>query len=131
MKIKVLLINEQGAKFTEVENTNEAINELLAWDDAWNVPTIEVRGNRYLVVCSDTGKMRHEKVSCLSYGNLLEPSEALREPFIVGSVIITKFDGTDDFEALNDDDVETLSSRLYEHKKTYLKDYFKTILVID
>lgn len=131
MNIRVLLINEQGADFVNVENTNQAINKLLNWDDAWNVPTIRVRGHNYLVVCSDMGKIRHEKVSCLSYDNLIEPKEALQEPFIVGSVIITKFDGTDDFEALNEQDIEILKSRLYAHGKSYLKDYFPTILILD
>lgn len=131
MEIKVLLINENGADFVNVENTNEAIEHLLKWDDAWNVPTIQVRRHNYLVVCSDRGKLRHERVACLSYNNLIEPKKALQEPFIVGSVIITKFDGIDDFEALNDEDIEILKSRLYTHGKDYLKDYLPTILVLD
>lgn len=131
MEIKVLLINEEGADFVNVENNNEAITKLLQWDDAWNVPTIRVRGHDYLCVCADLGKIRHERVACLSYDNLIEPKEALREPFIVGSVIITKFDGTDDFEALNDNDIEILKSRLFTHGKDYLKDYLPTILVLD
>lgn len=131
MDIKVLLINENGADFVNVENTNEAINKLLNWDDAWNVPSIQVRGHNFLCVCADLGKIRHERVACLSYNNLIEPKEALQEPFIVGSVIITKFDGIDDFEALNDEDIEILKSRLFTHGKNYLKDYFPTILVLD
>lgn len=131
MEIRVLLINEQGANFVNVENTNKAINQLLNWEDCWDVPTINIRGHQYLIVCSDTGKMKHWPVSCLSYDNLIEPKEALREPFIVGSVIITKFDGKDDFKSLNDKDVEILESRLYTHGKAYLKDYFPTILILD
>lgn len=131
MKMLSLLINEQGAQFIEVENTNEGINEALGWDDAWNTPTIRVRGHEYILICSDLGKIKHEKVSALSYNNLIEPKETLKEPFMVGAILISKFDGTDDLEALNDNDVEILKSRLYTHKKTYLKDYYKTILVID
>lgn len=131
MEIKVCLINNQGASFVNVENNNEAFNKLLGWDDFWDCATILVRGQKFIVVCADTGKMRHEPVSCLSYNNLIEPKEALQEPFIVGACIITKFDGTDDFEALNDKDIETLKSRLYTHGKSYLKDYFPTILVLD
>lgn len=131
MIIKVLLINSDGAKFIDIENTNKALNEALQWNDAWNVPTIKVRGNDYLVICSDTGKLRREPVSCLSYIDLIEPKQALREPFIVGNVIITKFDGIDDFTSLNDKDIEVLTERLYEHKKPYLKSYLPTILVLD
>lgn len=131
MEIKVCLINNHGADFVNVENNNEAFNKLLGWDDFWDCATILVRGQKFIVVCADTGKMRHEPVSCLSYNNLIEPKEALQEPFIVGSCIITKFDGKDDFEALNDKDIETLKSRLYTHGKNYLKDYFPTILVLD
>ena len=127
----VLLINETGASYIDIDNTNEAFNRALNWDDAWNTPTLSIRGHKYICVCADTGKIRHERVSALSYANLVEPKETLREPFIVGSCIITKFDGTDDFEALNDEDIELLDSRLFSHGKTYLKDYFKTILILD
>lgn len=130
-KIQVLLINEHGADFIEVENTNTAINEVLKWDDAWNTPTIQVRGQRYIIICSDTGKIRHEKVSALGYTNLISPSETLKEPFVVGNIIITKFDGIDDFETLNDKDVEILKSRLYTHGKKYLKDFMPVVLVLD
>ena len=127
----VLLINETGASYIDIDNTNEAFNSALNWDDAWNTPTLSIRGHKYVCVCADTGKIRHEQVSALSYANLIAPKETLREPFIVGACIITKFDGTDDFEALTDDDIELLDSRLYSHGKTYLKEYFKTILILD
>lgn len=127
----VLLIDKNGASYIDIENTNSAINKALNWDDAWNTPTIRVRGRQFICICSDTGKLRHEPVSALSYANLIEPKETLREPFIVGAIIITKFDGTDDFEPLNEDDIEILDSRLYSHGKTYLKEFYKTILVLD
>ena len=127
----VLLINETGASYIDIDNTNEAFNNALNWDDAWNTPTLSIRGHKYVCVCADTGKIRHERVSALSYANLIAPKETLQEPFIVGACIITKFDGTDDFEALTDDDIELLDSRLYSHGKTYLKEYFKTILILD
>lgn len=126
-----LLINKNGASYIDIDNTCEAINKALGWDDAWNTPTISVRGHKYICICSDTGKIKHEPVSALSYNNLIEPKQALQEPFIVGAIIISKFDGIDDYEALNDKDIEILNSRLYSHGKTYLKDYFKTILILD
>lgn len=129
--MKFLLINENGAEFIEIENTNKAINEVLGWNDAWNVPTIKVRGLDFLCICSDLGKIKHQPISCISYDNLIEPKQEVREPFIVGAVLITKFNGIDDFKTLNDNDIEILKSRLYEHQKPYLKDYYKTILVID
>ncbi len=127
----VLLINDNGATFTDIENTNKDFERVLNWDDAWNTPTIFVRKHRFIAVCSDTGKLRHERVSALSYDNLINPGETLRETFLVGTIIITKFDGTDDFESLNDEDIEILNSRLFTHGKTYLKDFYKTILVLD
>lgn len=129
--MRFLLINENGAKYIDIENTNEAIDNALGWDDAWNTPTIKVRGHSYIAICSDKGKLRHEPVSALSYSNLIAPKQALREPFMVGAIIITKFDGIDDFEGLNDEDIETLDSRLYSHGKPHLKDYLKTLLIID
>lgn len=129
--MRVLLINENGATYIDIENTNEAIDKALGWDDAWNTPTISVRGHHYIAICSDRGKLRHEPVSAIAYSNLIAPKQALREPFMVGAIIITKFDGIDDFEGLNDEDIETLDSRLYSHGKPYLKDYLKTLLIID
>lgn len=131
MKIRVFLINKDGASIIDIENDYRAFNEALKWDDAWNTPTIRVRGHDYICVCSDTGKLRHEPVSALSYANLIAPKQALREPFIVGSIIITKFDGTDDFMSLSDKDIELIESRIYTHGKHYLKEYFDTLLVLD
>lgn len=127
----VLIINENGASYTEIENTNTAFNKALGWDDAWNTPTILVRNHKYICVCSDTGKLRHERVSAIAYRNLIEPKDTLQEPFIVGTCIITKFDGTDDFEPLTDEDIEILDSRLYSHGKVNLKEFFKTLLILD
>lgn len=130
--IKVLFINENGASFVEVENTNKGFNDLLAWDDAWNTPTIKVWGDSYICVCSDTGKIRHEPISCLSLDNLLDATDQIREPFIVGNVIITKFDGTDDFESLTEHDIEKLRTRLYKIPQPFrVKDFFKTLLILD
>lgn len=131
MKIKILSIKQDGYQFKEIENDYEAFNNELEWDDAWNTPTIQVKGVRYIVVCSDLGKVRHEKVSVLGYDNVIAPKEALQEPFMVGNVIITKFDGIDDFESLNDSDIAILESRLYQHHYIYDSEFFKTILVID
>lgn len=132
MKIKVLFIDENGASFVEVENSCDGFNSLLKWDDCWNTPTIRVWGDPYVCVCSDRGKIRHEPVSCISLDNLLDQTEELREPFIVGNVIITKFDGTDDFESLTDHDIEKLRTRLYKIPTPLkVKDFFKTLLILD
>jgi len=127
--IEVLLINETGAKFVHVEDDNKAINKLLGWDDAWNVPTISVMNRKYLCVCSDTGKIRHEKVSALSLKNIFSPKETLQETFIVGSIIITKFDGIDDFESLNDEDKNVLLSSIMRPSTNSM--YFPDVLVLD
>lgn len=132
MKIKVLLINESGANFIDIENDYKEINRALNWEDAWNTPTIQVRGNKYICICSDTGKLRHERVACLSYDNISAPKSTLREPFIVGSVIITKFDGIEDYEALNEQDMALLKSRfLYNNNSLLLHQYFPTLLILD
>lgn len=128
--MRVLLINENGASYIDIENDYKAFNKALGWDDAWNTPTIRVKGHQFVCVCSDTGKLRHEQVSALSYTNLIEPKETLREPFIVGAIIITKFDGTDDFEALNDQDVALLNSRLWTPIGIVDK-FYKTMLILD
>lgn len=125
------LINQDGAKTIDIPNDYKEINKALNWDDAWNTPTIRLRGHDYIVICSDTGKLRHEPVSAISYINWLIPTKEIREPFIAGSIIITKFDGTDDFEALNDKDIEIIESRLFTHGIESLKNYFKTILILD
>lgn len=128
--MRVLLINENGASYIDIENDYKAFNKALDWDDAWNTPTIRVKGHQFVCVCSDTGKLRHEQVSALSYTNLIEPKETLREPFIVGAIIITKFDGTDDFEALNDQDVALLNSRLWT-PISIVEEFYKTMLILD
>lgn len=128
--MRVLLINENGASYIDIENDYKAFNKALDWDDAWNTPTIRVKGHQFVCVCSDTGKLRHEQVSALSYANLIEPKETLREPFIVGAIIITKFDGTDDFKALNDQDVALLNSRLWT-PISIVEEFYKTMLILD
>ncbi len=128
--MRVLLINENGASYIDIENDYKAFNKALGWDDAWNTPTIRVRGHQFICVCSDTGKLKHEQVSALSYANLIEPKETLREPFIVGAIIITKFDGTDDFEALNDQDIALLNSRLWT-PIGIVDEFYKTMLILD
>lgn len=128
--IKVLLLTKHGASFVDLEDTCEAFNEALEWDDAWNTPTIRIDDVPYIVVCSDLGKVRHEPISCLSLANLYDnDSETIKEPFIVDNVIVTKFDGTDDFESLNDLDIERLRNRLLN--VTGHKDMFNIILIID
>ena len=128
--IKVLLLTKGGASFVDLENTNEGFNKALGWDDAWNTPTIRIDDVPYVIVCSDLGKVRHEPISCLGLVNLFEKGETIKEPFIVDSVIVTKFDGVDDFESLNDLDIERLKNRLME-VTTGHPDIFKTILIID
>lgn len=130
MKIRVILIDEEGANVLDIDNTCEAFNEALGWDDAWNTPTIELSGHKFIVVCSDLGKVRHEKVSCLSLVNFLAPKETLQEPFIVGNVIITKFDGIDDFTSLNEKDIDLIFDSLYYSNKNN-SELMPQVLILD
>lgn len=130
MTIRVLLVNENGASFIEIDNTNDAINKALGWDDAWNTPTMSINGERYIIICSDTGKLRKEPVSAISMDNLIHPKSTLREPFVVGAIIVTKFDGIDDLASLNDHDVELLTERLFKHEN-HSTMFYQTLLVID
>lgn len=128
--MRFLLINENNADFIDIPNTNESIEKALGWDDAWNTPTINIGGVPFIAICSDTGKVRHEPVSAISFVNLIAPKETLQETFLVGPIIISKFDGTDDFESLNDQDVDLLRQHLWHHN---MKDrnFYKTMLIID
>lgn len=130
--MKVLFIDMNGASFVEVENTLEELNKLLGWDDAWNTPTIKVWNNDYVCICADMGKIRHEPISAITMQNFFEEGDEIREPFIVGNIIITKFDGTDDFESLTEHDIELLRTRLYKiPSKLPTKDFFRTLLILD
>jgi hypothetical protein len=129
MTIKVCLINENGASFIDIENDYKAFEKALAWDDFWNCPSIDIAGQRFIAVVSDTGKIRKQPVSAITMLDLVKPKETLREPFLVGTIIITKFDGTDDFASLSPQDVELIESRLFTHSK--IDNYFDTILVLD
>jgi len=131
MKIDVLRLNYEGAKVITIENTNEGFNNALEWDDAWNTPTIRVNGKEYILICSDTGKMRHERISCVSKINLTNPQDTMQEPFMVGNIIITKFDGVDDFISLTEDDIINLMTRLYKHHNIYNTELMPSVLVID
>lgn len=128
--IKVLLINDKGANFIDIENDNKSFDNALQWDDCWNTPAIYVNGQHYICVCSDRGKLRHEKITCLSLINLLQPQKTIREPFIVGNCIITKFNGTDDFTTLNKADIENLKKRLIDVGKDK-NDFMTSILILD
>ena len=128
--IKVLLINDKGANFIDIENDNKAFDKALQWNDCWNTPTISVNDTHYICVCNDRGKIRHEKISCLCISNLFEPKSTIQDPFIVGNVIITKFNGTDDFTDLNEADIKNLKERLID-VGTDKKDLLPTILILD
>ena len=132
MKIRVFIIDKNGASVEDVENTNVAIDERLGWDDAWNTPTIRVGTNDYICICADTGKLRHEPISAMVVDNLFEQGEFIKEPFIVGAIMITKFDGTDDFESLTDNDIDNLKEHLY-HIPSHLpvREFYRTILILD
>lgn len=128
--IRVLLLDREGANVLDIENSVEGFNNALQWDDAWNTPTIVVNGRKFIAVCSDTGKIRHEPVACIGRNNLIEPKEALQEPFIVGATIITKFDGIDDFEDLTSKDIDLLIDNLIDNSAR-LKDYMPKVLILD
>lgn len=130
MMIKCILINENGASVIDIENDYRAFNKALNWDDAWNTPSVKINGEQFIIVCSDTGKLRHEPISAISLDNLIAPKSTIVEPFIVGSIIITKYDGTDDFASLSEHDIDTIMERLYKHNKNY-PDWFNTLLVLD
>lgn len=128
--MRFYLVNENGGQAIDIENNNKEINKALGWSDAWNTPTIKISGEDYIAICSDLGKVRHEKVSALGINNLLSPKKELREPFLVGAIIITKFDGIDDFEGLNDEDIENIESSLIEVGKDSI-DFYERILILD
>ena len=128
--MRFYLINKDGAKVIDIENNNKEINKALGWSDAWNTPTIKVCGERYIAICSDLGKIRHEPVSALSSKNLFLRFKTLREPFLVGPIIITKFDGIDDFESLNDEDIEYLESSTI-NVGIEGADFYKEVLILD
>lgn len=128
--IKVFLINERGAREIVINNDYRAFNKVLGWSDAWNTPTIKIKGKSFICVCSDTGKLRGEKISCLGYNNLFSDSEFYQEPFIVGNCIITKFDGVDDFESLTEEDIKLLSSYLLD-TKNQVSNAMPKILILD
>lgn len=128
--MRFYLINENGGQVIDIENDYKEINKALGWDDAWNTPTIKINGDNYIAICSDKGKIRHEKVSALGINNLLSPKKELREPFLVGAILITKFDGIDDYEGLNDEDIENIESSLIEVGKEG-RDFYEYILILD
>ena len=128
--VRVLLIDENGAEVIDIENTNTGFNNALGWADAWNTPTISVKGKKFIAVCSDRGKLRHEPVACLGRNNFIDPKDRLQEPFIVGSTIITKFDGIDNFEDLTSKDIDLLIDNLIDNSKR-LKGFFNKVLILD
>ncbi len=131
--IRILLINQNGAEFKEINNTTKGINDALGWYDFWNTPVISIGGEQYICICSDNGKRDNEPISCIGINNLVSPSpdNYIKEPFICGTVIITKYDGIDDYETLNDRDVELLKEHLYKHNKPNTKDFFPELLILD
>lgn len=131
MKIKVLLINSKGYQFREIENHYEQFNKLVSWNDAWNTPSVVIDGHNYTIICSDLGKVRHDRVSCITMSNIKYPSETLREPFMVGDIVVTKFDGNEDFESLNNEDIERLSKRIFTTKNKAISQFYNSILIID
>lgn len=130
-KIRVMVIKLNGVSVVEVENTNKAINDLVSWDDAWNTPMVWCGGRPYIAICSDCGKMRGERISAVKGTQILNLHEGIKEPFLVGDIVITKYNGIDDFESLNDKDIEILYSRLSK-TSFYIKKYFyKDVLMLD
>lgn len=132
MFIKVLFLDKNGASFVDIENSLEGFKALLGWDDSWNTPTIHVWNNDFICICADTGKVQHWPISAITMNNFFNDEEQVKEPFIVGNIIITKFDGTDDFCSLTEHDIELLRSRLYSiPAKIPSKDFYKTLLILD
>lgn len=129
-KIRVFLINEEGAREIEIDNDFRSFNKVLGWDDAWNTPTIKINGISFICVCSDTGKLRHEKVACIGINNLMHPQDYLQEPFIVGACIITKYDGVDDFESLSKEEIMLLSSSILKRTTEDSNFCFPDMLII-
>ena len=123
-------VNKEGASVLDIPNKLDEINNALGWTDAWNTPTIQICGRKYILICSDLGKVQHLPISALCRSNLITPKETIQEPFMVGTIIITKFDGIDDFEALNDEDLAILQSRTIDAHYFGIDSYNK-ILVID
>lgn len=130
--IKVFIIDKNGVSVEEIENDYRAINQRLGWDDAWNTPTIRVECNDYICICADLGKIRHEPISAMTLDNLFEVRDFIKEPFIVGAIMITKFDGTDDFESLTEQDIALLKSRVLNIPSNKpIKECYHTILILD
>ena len=130
MLIRVVFINESGMHDMTIENDYQTIKNLIGFDEAWNTPTITLDDVNYIVVCSDLGKIRHYPVSALSLHSLNRRKDRLEEPFIVGPIMITKFDGVDDFATLTDEDIERIESSMLnlEHAP---EDWYNDILVFD
>ena len=122
-------IDETGAKVIDIPNDYKEINKALGWSDAWNTPSVKLNGRTYIVICSDTGKIRHEKVSALGFVNFITPKETLIEPFLVGAILITKFNGIDDYEALNDEDIEIISACVVDN--SFLTHAYPKLLILD
>lgn len=132
MKIKVFIIDGNGVSVEDIENDYRAINQRLGWDDAWNTPTIRVECNDYICICADLGKIRHEPISAMTLDNLFEVHDFIKEPFIVGAIMITKFDGVDDFESLTNKDIELLKSRvIHIPEDRPIKDFLRSVLILD
>lgn len=123
-------IDELGGRVIDIPNKYEAINEAWGLNHAWNTPTLQIGGKKFIVICSDVGKVKHLPISCISKDDLINPKSTIREPFIVGPVIITKFDGIDDFTDLTELDIVLLNNRLIDAKFFGLESYGK-ILVLD
>lgn len=126
--MKTFLVNEQGAKVIDIPNNYEAIKQALGWDDAWNTPTLQIGGRKYIVICSDRGKIRHEKISAISVSTILTGS--LVEPFLVGPILITKFDGIDDFMDLDQADINILENAMFQARNPN-DETFDLMLVLD
>ncbi len=126
--MKTFLVNEQGAKVIDIPNNLEALKQALGWEDAWNTPTLQIGGRKYIVICSDTGKIRHEKISAISVSTIL--TGRLVEPFLVGPILITKFDGIDDFMDLDQADINILENAMFQSRNPN-DETFDLMLVLD
>lgn len=128
--MKFYLIDEHGADVVDIANTNEAINKALHWKNSWgcwNETAVDVSGIQYLIICCDLGKRIGLPISAI-------PTETfetgkLQEPFMVGPVLITKFDGKDDYETLTEKDIENLRKHTGRLKNPI--SCYKEVLIIN
>ncbi|MCR5309171.1 MAG: hypothetical protein K6E21_03575 [Bacilli bacterium] len=128
--MKFYLINENGAKVIDIPNTSEEIDAVLNYKSSyggWNTPTIKVKGRQFIAVVCDLGKKIGLPISAITVETAM--TNKLKEPFLVGPTLISKFDGKDDFATLDDKDIEILKSATEQSNTSeYL---YKDLLLLD